>query len=54
MFVGVKRQLELWRLRRQTERKLSRLDDWLLADLGIERSHIRDFIASKARGGEMK
>lgn len=45
MFEPLKRRLHAWHMRNITRRKLSMLDNRLLADLGIERDHIGDLVA---------
>ncbi len=46
MFEPVMSRFNDWRLRQIARRKLSMLDDRLLADLGTERETLLDFIAS--------
>lgn len=45
MFEPLTRRLHAWHMRNFTRRKLSMLDDRILADLGIERGGIGDFVA---------
>ena len=49
MFEPLTRRLMAWHMRNVTRHRLSRLDDHLLADLGIERDHIGDFVAGLDR-----
>lgn len=45
MFEPLTRKFIDWRLRRVAIRKLRRLDDRLLADIGTERDDIAQFVA---------
>lgn len=45
MFEPLTRRLHAWHMRNVTRRKLSMLDNRLLADLGVERDQINDFVA---------
>ena len=52
MFEPLTRRLHAWHLRNVTRRKLSMLDNRLLADLGIERDQIGDFVVRLNLEGE--
>lgn len=52
MFEPIRNRLRLWHLRQVTRRKLSMLDDRLLADIGTRRSGIAAFISMQT--GEEK
>jgi uncharacterized protein YjiS (DUF1127 family) len=54
MFEPLTRRLHAWHLRNVTRRKLFMLDTRLLADLGIERDQINDFVARLNVDGERK
>ncbi|MBJ3785889.1 DUF1127 domain-containing protein [Devosia sediminis] len=54
MFEPLSRRLHAWHMRNVTRRKLSMLDDRLLGDMGIERSHIGDFVARLDAEGARK
>ena len=54
MFEPLTRRLHAWHLRNVTRRKLSLLDTRLLADLGIERDQIGDFVARLNLEGDRK
>ncbi len=54
MFEPLARRLHAWHMRNVTRRKLSLLDTRLLADLGIERDQIGDFVARLNMDGERK
>lgn len=54
MFEPLTRRLHAWHLRSVTRRKLSQLDTRLLADLGLERDQIGDFVARLNMDGERK
>jgi uncharacterized protein YjiS (DUF1127 family) len=45
MFEPLTRRLHDWHMRNVTRRKLSMLDTRTLADMGIERDQIGDFVA---------
>ncbi|MBN9334937.1 DUF1127 domain-containing protein [Devosia sp.] len=51
MFDPLKQRLRLWHLRNVTRRRLSMLDDRLLADIGTRRSGIAEFISAQACEG---
>lgn len=48
MFERLTRRLHTWHMRNVTRRKLERLDDRILADMGIERDQIGDFVSRHA------
>jgi uncharacterized protein YjiS (DUF1127 family) len=54
MFEPLTRRLQAWHMRNVTRRKLSMLDTRLLADLGIERDQINDYVARMNVEGERK
>ena len=45
MFEPLTRKLHAWHMRNVTRRRLAMLDNHLLADLGIERDQINDYVA---------
>ncbi|SMQ85657.1 protein of unknown function [Devosia lucknowensis] len=45
MYKHLTRRLHDWHMRNVTRRKLSMLDSRILADMGIERDQIGDFVA---------
>ena len=45
MFEPITRRLHAWHMRNVTRRRLALLDNHLLADLGIERDQIVDYVA---------
>lgn len=45
MFEPITRRLHAWHMRNYTRRRLAMLDNRILADLGIERDQIGDFVA---------
>jgi uncharacterized protein YjiS (DUF1127 family) len=47
MFEPISRRLRKWHIRSITRRKLSMLDDRLLADIGTNRNGISDFVAAQ-------
>jgi Domain of unknown function (DUF1127). len=52
MFEPLTRRLHAWHMRNETRRRLMRLDDRILADMGIERDSIGDFVRRYRRIGE--
>ena len=54
MFEPLTRRLQAWHMRNLTRRKLSMLDNRLLADMGIERDQIGAFVARLDVDGERK
>ena len=52
MFEPIRNRLRLWHLRHVARRRLSMLDDRLLADIGTRRSGIGDFISARSCEGE--
>jgi uncharacterized protein YjiS (DUF1127 family) len=52
MFEPIRNRLRLWHLRHVARRRLSMLDDRLLADIGTRRSGIAGFVAMQT--GEEK
>ena len=44
MFEPVRRRLYAWHMRNSTRRRLAMLDSRILADMGIERDQIGDFV----------
>ena len=54
MFEPLTRRLHAWHLHNVTRRKLSMLDNRLLADLGIERDQIGDFVVRLNLEGDRK
>lgn len=44
MFEPITRRLQAWHIRRYTRRRLAMLDNRILADMGIERDQISDFV----------
>lgn len=52
MFEPIRNRLRLWHLRHVARRRLSMLDDRLLADIGTRRSSIAGFVAMQT--GEEK
>jgi uncharacterized protein YjiS (DUF1127 family) len=51
MFQPITRRLWHWHLRNTTRRKLSQLDDRLLADIGTNRNSIGEFVAAQPLDG---
>ncbi|MNV97972.1 hypothetical protein D3C71_1931660 [compost metagenome] len=45
MFEPITRRLHAWHMRNFTRRRLNMLDNHLLADLGIERDQIDEYVA---------
>ena len=45
LFEPITRRLHAWHMRNYTRRRLAMLDNRMLADLGIERDQIGDFVA---------
>ncbi|MHA6299797.1 DUF1127 domain-containing protein [Devosia sp. CAU 1758] len=54
MFEPLTRRLHDWHMRNVTRRKLSMLDTRILADMGIERDQIDDFVARLNIEGDRK
>lgn len=52
MFEPLTRRLRAWHLRNVTRRKLSMLDKRTLADMGIDRNAIDDFVARLPLDGD--
>lgn len=54
MFEPITRRFHAWHMRNYTRRRLAMLDNRILADLGIERDQIGDFVARINMEGERK